>query len=171
MPGMPGMSEENFKLDAAIAADIKPDFMRLYPCLVLGGTPLAELWRSGAFTPWSLEAVLRTLPPALLLFWERDIRVIRLGLAPQAGLRENILAGPEHPALGQRLRSLALYRLVLLNMEQAKLPDGSARRFRVPRRFQGEFYGHGGELKTAWAELGLGPANVEWSDQEYFEFV
>jgi histone acetyltransferase (RNA polymerase elongator complex component) len=171
MPGMPGMSEEDFRRDAAIATAIKPAFLRLYPCLVLDNTVLAGLWRSGDFTPWTMEAVLKTLPEALLLFWARGIRVIRLGLAPQAGLNENILAGPAHPALGQRLRSLAMYRLVLDKIKQAG-PDRTAHRasrLRAPRRFQGEFYGHGGELKAAWAELGLGPNNVEWLDQEHFE--
>ena len=170
MPGMPGMSENDFRRDAATAAEIKPDFIRLYPCLVLENTILADIWRSGAFTPWTLELVLKILPEALLLFWEKGIRVIRLGLAPQPGLRENILAGPAHPALGQRLRSLALHRLIRLKVEQYGLQlRGKSFRFRVPRRFQGEFYGHGGELKAAWAEMGLEPANVHWSDQEYFE--
>lgn len=170
MPGMPGMDENDFERDAAISAEIKPAFMRIYPCLVLENTNLASLWRAGEFTPWPLELVLKTLPEALLLFWERGIRVIRLGLAPQAGLQEKILAGPAHPALGQRLRSLALYRLVRAKIEQAGMGCGNrVYRLGVPRRFQGEFYGHGGELKAAWAELGLGPANLEWSDQEYFE--
>lgn len=170
MPGMPGMSKADFEHDAAISADIKPDFIRLYPCLVLKNTVLAELWQSGSFTPWTLEAVLETLPPALLLFWQRGIRVIRLGLAPQAGLEKSILAGPAHPALGQRLRSLALYKLLLAKMQQASLNNlNRPARLRAPKRFQGEFYGHGGELKAAWAELGLTPANVEWLDQEHFE--
>ncbi|MDR2503012.1 MAG: radical SAM protein [Deltaproteobacteria bacterium] len=169
MPGMPGMEPEHFQRDMELCLELRPSLLRLYPCLVLEGTALAQDWKNGAYTPWSLELIMELLPPAILRLWRRGIRVIRLGLAPEEGLEPCILAGPRHPALGQRLRSRALF----LHMKE-KLPPPqhmSTLELHAPNRCQGEFFGHRGELKEAYARLGLTPDRVRWREQDYFELV
>lgn len=110
MPGMPGLDRAEAEADLEQALDARPDCVRLYPCLVLEDTELARLWRQGQFLPWSLEATLDYLADALLRFWQAGIPVIRMGLAPEDGLDQAVLAGPAHPALGSRARGLALFR-------------------------------------------------------------
>ena len=57
---MPGLFADK-KKDAAMFRILfedgrfKPDMLKIYPCLVLGGTPLYELWREGKFKPYSAE--------------------------------------------------------------------------------------------------------------------
>ncbi|MDR2893191.1 MAG: radical SAM protein [Deltaproteobacteria bacterium] len=179
MPGMPGMSAAHFKRDVEICAGLEPDTSRLYPCLVLAGTRLAELWQAEDFLPWSLEEVLEHLPPAMLALWKRGIRIIRIGLAPQPELETAILAGPSHPALGQRLRSLALFEFLSekisqfdqlnppVQLNKAEQPALNISLY-VPKRYQGELFGHGGELNERYAALGLTPDRIVWWDKEYF---
>lgn len=172
MPGMPGQSARHFDEDVNICLELKPDVVRLYPCLVIRGTALAARWEHGHYTPWSIEDTMARLSPALLSLWEHGIRTIRLSLAPEEGLLENIVAGPFHPALGQCLRSRALHlflRARLLGENGDRLAAG--KKLMAPRRVQGEFFGHKGDLKDAYAEIGLSTANVEWWNNEFFELV
>jgi histone acetyltransferase (RNA polymerase elongator complex component) len=176
MPGMPGMQPEHFLDDIERCAGVKPAFVRLYPCLVLEGTILAGLWRQKLFTPWQLDKILELLPDTLLTLWNNGIKVIRVGLAPQKGLQEQILDGPRHPALGQILRSQALFKLISTQVLEFSAENHVVNcneqpgfRLYAPRRFQGEFYGHAGSLTKAYAEFKLSPANVCWWDKDYFE--
>jgi histone acetyltransferase (RNA polymerase elongator complex component) len=168
MPGMPGMRREHFLRDVERCVDIKPAFIRLYPCLVLEGTALAGLWRKNLFKPWTLELVLELLPEALLTLWKTGIKVIRMGLAPQKELEGRILSGPAHPALGQMLRSRALLKL-LADKIRAAGPSAGGYALHAPGRFQGEFYGQRKEQAGDYANLGLKPDRVRWWDKDYFE--
>lgn len=160
MPGMPGQTPEAFGRDMAQTAAIRPDFARLYPCLVLDGTPLAELWRSGAYAPWPLDATLDALAGALLTLWTAGIPAARIGLAEQEGLA--VLAGPRHPALGQVARARAL--LLHVRARLATLPERPDTLL-VPRRWQGETLGQGNALAAEYAALGL---TVRFADVEVF---
>ena len=165
MPGMPGMRRAHFEEDIKLCLELKPEFMRLYPCLVLKNTRLEAMWRSGAYTPWNEALVLELLPGAMLALWEHGIRIIRLGLAPEKTLEGQILAGAHHPALGQSLRSLAL--LAFIRKTLPALPKGKT--LYVPRRFQGEFFGHKGNLKPDYAQMGITAAAVRWRENNCFE--
>lgn len=167
MPGMPGMREEDFVLDTDITASLSPATLRLYPCLVLAGTRLAALYRSGDYAPWALDRVIPLLADAQRSAWDAGIRVIRIGLAPQAELEAGgILAGPSHPALGSMVRGHALFRYIA---DQIAAMGRPARHLAMPRRFQGEFWGHKGALKADYAALGLRAENVSWHDGEECE--
>ena len=167
MPGMPGMRQEHFENDIRLSLELKPEFMRLYPCLVLRNTPLEAMWRSGAYVPWSETLVLGILPKAMLALWERGIRIIRMGMAPEKTLEGQILAGAHHPALGQSLRSLAL--LAFIRKTLPALPKDKT--LCVPRRFQGEFFGHKGSLKPDYAQMGISAATVRWWENSFFETI
>lgn len=166
MPGMPGMRGEMFTRDVRAALACGPEVLRLYPCLVLAGTGLAVLFERGRFTPWPLETTVGLLANAQLRAWEAGTRIIRIGLAPQAELDQGgILAGPRHPSLGSMVRGLALLRYIeghLAGMERVA-------ELSLPRRFQGEFWGHKGDLRETYAALGITRDTVKWWDREYCE--
>ncbi len=161
LPGLPGDRPGMFQEDVRIAASLKPEAARLYPCLVIRGTPLATLWEQGGYEPWSVARTKEELAAALPVLWEQSTRVIRLGLAPEGTLEENILAGPWHPALGQSARGLALYEII---RAQVKALAGKPVLLEIPRRYQGELFGHSNELADHYAKLGINKENVRYSD-------
>jgi histone acetyltransferase (RNA polymerase elongator complex component) len=173
MPGMPGLDEANAERDVRLALTAAPDCVRLYPCLVPEGTELADMWRAGRYTPWDTEATTEFLAWALTLFRSADIPVIRIGAAHDAESAGRFLAGPRHPALGNRVRALALYCYVR-DMLRRLAPDagrpGAETEYvlGVPAALQGEFWGHGGELKERYAALGLTKAHVVRREEKDF---
>ncbi|MDY0311096.1 MAG: radical SAM protein [Desulfobacterales bacterium] len=102
MIGLPGQDERSALLSAGRFAALKPDFVRIYPCLVIAGSPLATAYRRGIFKPLSLDAAVVTCARLWRLFARRHIPVIRMGLQASAELSDNAhrLAGPYHPAFG-----------------------------------------------------------------------
>lgn len=156
MPGLPGHTPAAFQADVAQAAAFAPKLARLYPCLVLAGTPLAEAWRAGAYAPWDLDTAVEQLALALPVLWAAGVPTARMGLAEQQGL--TVLAGPRHPALGQMARSAALLAVVRQRLAQLAQKDATQRSptvLALPRRLQGEALGHKNALAPHYAALGL----------------
>lgn len=157
LPGLPGDRPGLFRRDVAVTARLRPDCARLYPCLVLEGTGLARLWRRGEYAAWSGGRARAELSVALTRLWRAGVPVIRLGVAPEAGLSVRILAGPAHPALGQQARSLALWDHV---RRMAARLGRAPRGLLLPPRAAGEFWGQRRSLARAYARLGLRADNV-----------
>lgn len=169
MAGLPEQNQAAFVADVAAACALAPEAVRLYPCLVLEETALAALWREGRYRPWSTARAVASLAKAATVFWARGVRVIRMGLAPEPGLERAVLAGPLHPALGNRVRALALYTLVRTQVRALAGDTGQQPRgLCYPRRRQGEIWGHGRELAPAYQRLGLASHNARPWDEPYF---
>jgi hypothetical protein len=143
-------SDLDFLRDAETAAGLGPEFARLYPCLVLEGTELAALWRSGAYSPWPLGPAVDALAHALLTLWAAGVPAARIGLAEEPGL--SVLAGPRHPALGQMARARALFFHVRDLLPGLGFAPAT---LLIPRRLQGESLGQANELAADYAGLGL----------------
>jgi histone acetyltransferase (RNA polymerase elongator complex component) len=99
MPGLPGDTEQTFLKSVDDLLSLDPNFVRLYPTLVIHHTELYEMYRQGKFTPWSLADTVTILATAVKKFTSKNIPVIRLGLHPDPSLLQNFVAGPYHPAL------------------------------------------------------------------------
>jgi histone acetyltransferase (RNA polymerase elongator complex component) len=112
MPGLPGgsVSEALASLEQALTQS--PDFVRIYPTLVIAGTALAAAYREGVYRPWPLDEMVELCADMLLRCRRADVPVIRLGLQADSALEQDVLAGPYHPAFGQLVRS-RLWRRVL----------------------------------------------------------
>jgi hypothetical protein len=155
----------SFERDVAVTAGLRPQAVRIYPCLVLEGTPLAGMLRAGTYRPWTLGRTTWAVGAALLRLWAESIPVIRIGLAPEAGMDDRILAGPVHPALGQLARSEALYAFI---RGRIGLLDRTPRGLLVPRRYISEFWGHRKSLGPRYARLGLDRSTVAAWDRDLF---
>ena len=159
LPGMPGHNPQHFAQDVPVALAAGAQMLRFYPCLVLEGTGLAAMWREGTYSPWPLETTLDALAQGWLAAMRAGVPVIRMGLAPEQGLAEAILAGPVDGELGGRVKGRALLLAVrealqAPDMRQKFLPECGFG-LRLPRAMQGFFWGAGGELRPAWKALGL----------------
>ena len=155
MPGMPGSTPRAFLEDVRQALALGADCLRFYPCLVLEGTELARRWRQGGYRPWSSALTLATLARGYALAQAAGVPVIRMGLAPEDGLEAAVLAGPEHPALGARVQARALLGAVARALARSGKRDGRPLALVLPRRLQGMYLGHGGELRERWRRLGI----------------
>jgi histone acetyltransferase (RNA polymerase elongator complex component) len=105
MMGLPGDTCNRFLQSLDRIIDLKPDFVRIHPTLVLKGAPLETLWRSLEYSPLSLNEAIRWLKRGLLKLENSSIRVVRVGLQPTKELERDFLAGPFHPALHQLVDS------------------------------------------------------------------
>ena len=107
MPGLPNDSAEIFADTVNRVIELKPDFVRIYPTLVIKGTPLEEMYRAGQYAPLSLENAVSICREALVRFEKTGIEVIRIGLQPTRELEKPgiILAGPYHPAFRELVES------------------------------------------------------------------
>lgn len=105
MPGLPGGDAGEALQSLQQALDLKPSFVRIYPTVVIEGTMLADLWKSGGYQAWALDETVDLCADMLLLCRQVEIPVVRLGLQTDPQLEENFLAGPYHPAFGQLVRS------------------------------------------------------------------
>jgi len=82
MPNLPGSTPEH---DIAMfgelfsGEDFHPDMLKMYPCMVLEGSELFDIWKNGGFTPYTDEELLRVLVGAKKQIpkYVRIIRVIR----------------------------------------------------------------------------------------------
>ncbi len=161
MPGMPGVSSEVFLQDVRVALELGADFLRFYPCQVIAGTELAGLWEKGLYQPWDLESCVQTLSEAWLMAHLAKVPVIRMGLAPETKLETHILAGPRHVALGNMVQAHALFQHI-----HAYINDGmQVHSLTVPKDCQGYFWGHGQQLRSAWASVHIFTNTITWHEQ------
>ena len=113
MTGLPGANDAIDTVTAKAFTAIKPDFVRIYPTLVLPGTRLAQWYEEGSYRPQSLCKAVELCSELLLLFQKNNIPVIRLGLHDTPDLQQQVLAGPYHPAFRQLCESRIFLREIL----------------------------------------------------------
>ncbi|MHB8843505.1 MAG: elongator complex protein 3 [Nitrospirota bacterium] len=123
MPGLPGDSTGIFQATVGQVIGLKPDFVRIYPALVIRDTPLAAMYNTGRYAPLALDAAVTLCREALDRFEEAGIEVIRIGLQATDELESpgTIVAGPFHPAFRQLVESSRF----LIRMGRC-LPPGNA---------------------------------------------
>lgn len=126
MIGLPGDDEKRSLYTAHRISELSPDFVRIYPTVVLAGSPLAVLYKKGKYVPLSLEEGVSITKKAYLVFRNNNIRVIRMGLQATEDLREgiSILAGPYHPAFGHLVYSeIFLDNIIGVLKSESVLPE------------------------------------------------
>ena len=84
---------------------MRPDFVRLYPVLVVRESGLAELHRKDLYQPQTLNQAIALVVRAYVKLQAADIKVVRMGLQQSDSLAENYIAGPYHPAFGELVLS------------------------------------------------------------------
>lgn len=143
MIGLPGDAAQKTIVTARAIASLQPDFVRIYPTVVIEGTQLASLYRQGRYTPLTLDEAIEQTAAILLIFQTAGIAVIRVGLQPTAELcsDQGIIAGPFHPAFRELVESQIAYGLMLyLIRELPVLPKEVV--FRVHPRHLSTALGH-----------------------------
>lgn len=111
MPGLPGEDRRSFLSTIYKVISLKPEFVRLYPAIVIKGTPLERLFQKGLYIPLSLTEAVELCKDGIKLLRKSDIKIIRCGLQPNPSLQRkgSICAGPFHPAFGELVESAIVF--------------------------------------------------------------
>jgi histone acetyltransferase (RNA polymerase elongator complex component) len=110
MCGLPSDSTMKLMATAKKIAGLAPDFVRIYPVLVLTGSGLEKMYRNSIYKPLSLAKAIALGCRMKTLFDQHGIKVVRMGLQPSAELAEKVVAGPYHPSFGELVISRALFK-------------------------------------------------------------
>ncbi|MFH1146677.1 MAG: radical SAM protein [Pseudomonadota bacterium] len=108
MIGLPGEPENGLPANLGPLFDCGPEFLRIYPTLVLKGTILAGMYRSGAYKPLELQRAIDICGKIYLFSRAKNVRVVRMGLQPDTSLERSIIDGPYHPAFGEMVKAEVL---------------------------------------------------------------
>lgn len=146
MIGLPGDTEEKDIFTASELISMKPDLVRIYPCLVLKNTRLADLHQNGDYIPLNLEQAVVCCKRLLLMFENAGINVIRIGLQPseQINLQGDVLAGPYHPAFRELVETAAARDQVELLLKKAGVKSAKLIEIAVPEQDISITRGHKG---------------------------
>jgi histone acetyltransferase (RNA polymerase elongator complex component) len=127
MIGLPGDTFKSVMESAYQIADVKPDFVRIYPTLVLKGSPLSKWYQTGKYTPLSLPLAIEQTKSLFLMFQKKGIPTIRMGLQASDELNQNdtLLAGPYHPSFGHLVLS-SIYKDAIHQMLSKIFSDSQA---------------------------------------------
>lgn len=98
MPGLPGDDASTVMATARAIIGLEPDFVRVYPTVVMKNTALERLYREGKYRPWTTEEMVGVCGDISGLFKEAGIRIIRMGLQHTSELEQGLVAGPYHPS-------------------------------------------------------------------------
>lgn len=117
--GLPGDSRTSLRRTVQQVIALRPDFIRIYPLLVLRGSGLVALHEQGRYTPLSLSKAVIQAAFMKKRFAQAGIRVVRMGLQAGAELEASLLAGPWHPAFGELVSSRLMLRQTRQLLAQA----------------------------------------------------
>ncbi|WP_417913924.1 elongator complex protein 3 [Candidatus Electronema sp. JM] len=117
--GLPGDSTSSLRQTLAQVLALRPDFVRLYPLLVLRGSGLADLHENHSYRPLSLGKAVVLAAFMKERLEQAGIRVVRIGLQAGTELEAALLAGPWHPAFGELISSRLMLRQTRKLLAQA----------------------------------------------------
>jgi histone acetyltransferase (RNA polymerase elongator complex component) len=110
MLGLPGDRFRSLRNTAEAVIRLRPEFVRLYPVLVLRGSGLEALFHRGGYRPLSLGRAVVLAASMKKRFDDQGIRVVRMGLQPTRELELALAAGPYHPAFGEMVQARLMLR-------------------------------------------------------------
>lgn len=107
---MIGLPKDDFSKDLYTARELiklNPDFVRIYPALVIKDTYMEEMYKNGSYEPISLEKAIEISKRLYIEFYKKNINIIRIGLqtTEQINLGRDVVAGPFHPSFREMVES------------------------------------------------------------------
>lgn len=110
MPGLPGDTWQTIVKTTVEATQLQPDFVRIYPVLVIDDTELADAYRSGQYTALTMDEALAYSAFMKTYFENHQIDVIRTGLQATEELDKgnSVVAGPYSPSFGEETINLQI---------------------------------------------------------------
>lgn len=152
MIGLPGDSKEIAYQSAVKTVNIKPDFVRIYPTVVLEGSQLATMYRQNNYIPLTTEQAVDIAKDMVRLLHQEKIPIIRLGLKSTDNICTSTdLANAYHPAFRQLVESSLAFDDMKTQLRQADIFAGTVLFSSHPKSFS-NLIGHKGVNKRRFAE-------------------
>lgn len=125
MIGLPNENWSHIIQTSHVAVKLAPDFIRIYPTLVIADTPLAKSYNAGKYRPLSIDQAVARCAFMKNFFERSAIPVIRTGLQATEELSDSsvVLAGPYHPAFGELVDSY-LFKMIVVSFLESVHNDG-----------------------------------------------
>lgn len=125
MTGLPGDTPEKSIKTAEEIIALNPDFVRIYPTLVLRDTYLEKMYKNGEYTPQTVDETVKLLKVLLSMFYENDIEVIRVALAvtDEISPKGSVVAGPFHSAVRELAEGEIYYEKICKILDENKDAD------------------------------------------------
>ena len=118
MTGLYGSEDEDSLETAKRIIDLAPATVRIYPTVVLKGTRLYELMKSGEFIPKGVDKTVDLCAKLIEMFENAGIKVIRVGLHSGGGVEDGYAGGAYHPALRELCEGRLYYNRASLLLEK-----------------------------------------------------
>ena len=154
MTGLPGDSFLKCVNTARDIISLRPDTVRIYPTVTLEGTMLAGMYKKGEYIPQTLDEAVSLCAVLLKMFYDENIKVIRLGLHSGGNVEEGYLAGPYHPAFGELCESRIFLDSALAYLKENYPQQGGSFEIQVSERSVSKMTGQRGCNKKTLAENG-----------------
>ena len=103
---------------------LKPKMVRIYPVLVIKNTKLEKEFLEEEYTPLTVVQAVETCKELVLMFNQKKIEVIRVGLQNTDEITDpniegsQVVAGPYHPAFRQLVESGLWYDTIVSKIKQ-----------------------------------------------------
>lgn len=153
MCGLPQDSTSKLMATAKKVAELAPDFVRIYPALVIKGSGLEKLYLEGTYKPLSLSKAIALACRVKMIFEQNHIKVVRMGLQPSQELKNKVIAGPYHPAFGELVISRTLF--ILARKLLRGSPEGRVKCLSIAAADESAFRGPDNVSMKRLAGLGL----------------
>ena len=160
MTGLPGSDADSDIETAQRLIALRPDGVRIYPTVIVRGTALEALWKSGRYREHTVADAVDVCAELVPLFEAAGVPVIRLGLNPTEELSDGAaVGGAYHPALGELVRSELLLRQARALL--GGVPSGASVTLRVrPDRVSAMTGQHRHNIDVLTRELGAACVRV-----------
>lgn len=114
MIGLTGDSLEKSLYTCKEFIKLDPFCVRIYPTLIIKDTYLEKSYLAGDYKGLSIREAVETCTTILMLYYNANINVIRVGLQPTENIQlgKDVVAGPFHPAFRQLVES-NIYKVLL----------------------------------------------------------
>ena len=133
MIGLPGSTPASEIDTARRLCKIGVQAARIYPTVVFADTVLCSIMQDGRYAPLTLDEAVERSAEVLRVFEEHGVQVIRIGLCASENLTDPscAIAGANHPALGELVRSHLYYQNLRKLLKGA---DAPVRQVYIPAR-------------------------------------
>ncbi|MBR3818408.1 MAG: radical SAM protein [Clostridia bacterium] len=118
MTGLYGSEDADSLETAEKIVRLMPDTVRIYPTVIIKGTKLHELMKSGEFSPKGIPETVELCAKLIPMFENAGIKVIRVGLHSGGNVEEDYAGGAYHPALRELCEGRIYYNNALSMLEK-----------------------------------------------------